>query len=485
MSGEHSRGDALTSGRLQVTTGVATQSLNYTDALALVMGLTDFEQRPEGHEFHLERMALLLSRLGDPHLAIHTVHVAGTKGKGSVSAMVASVLKAAGCTTGLYTSPHVHTARERIQVNGNLVSATEFAALVEVAWPLVEWVSQYGGYGSVTTFETLTLLAFLHFRNVKAKYQVLEVGIGGRLDSTNVVHPDVAVITSISLDHVEILGNSIGAIAHEKSGIIKPNSTVVTAPQVPEAIEVIRDTAKDRNARLIEVAQHYNWEGGEMDLEGQTLNVKGPNKAYHFRVPLLGDYQMENAVTALAAVEMLRYDGHDIPDAAIAEGIHSLRWPARMEVLSTTGPIVLVDGAHNVDSSSRLKSGVQRIHDVLGKNCSGRVILLFGALAGHDFRGILEQLAELDPEVMVVRPRHPRSLPTKRLAKTAREIGLEIVGELDGVAESTQKAMKMANKNDMILGTGSLMVASEVRAEILGVDQETYPSLGWDVSARE
>ena len=173
MSNERPTDGNLTPERLQVAPSLTTQCLNYTDALALVMGLTDFEQRSQGHEFHLERMALLLGRLGDPHLTIPTVHVAGTKGKGSVSAMVASVLKAAGHTAGLYTSPHVHTALERIQVNGNLVSQRDFANLVEEAWPLVEWVSQCGGHGSVTTFETLTLLAFLHFKNVKVDYQVL------------------------------------------------------------------------------------------------------------------------------------------------------------------------------------------------------------------------------------------------------------------------------------------------------------------------
>ncbi|MDA1189366.1 MAG: bifunctional folylpolyglutamate synthase/dihydrofolate synthase [Chloroflexi bacterium] len=454
-----------------------TNRLSYTDALARVMGLADFEQRSHGHEFHLDRMFLLMERLGNPHLAAPAVHVAGTKGKGSVSAMVASVLKAQGYRTGLYTSPHMHAATERIQVSGEPVSQAGFAALVAEAWPAVEWVGANGGQGNVTTFEALTSLAFLHFKKAEVDFQVLEVGIGGRLDSTSVVNPEVAVITPISLDHVEVLGKTIAAIAREKAGIIKQGSTVVVAPQPAEALEVIEGVAAEREAKVVEVVRYYTWRCESADLKGQTLEVKGPQKDYYLRVPLLGEYQLENTATAVAVVEVLRQRGHAISDEALVEGLRTTRWPGRLEVLSAKGPLVLIDGAHNLHSATGLVAAIRNIRRMTGKTDPGRVILLFGALAGHDFEGVIGEFAKLKPVVFAVRPNHPRGRPSAEVAEAIRNAGLEVVAESESVAEATRKAIAMAGEKDTVLGAGSLSVAAEVRAEVLGIVQETYPNL--------
>ncbi|MBM3944045.1 MAG: bifunctional folylpolyglutamate synthase/dihydrofolate synthase [SAR202 cluster bacterium] len=441
------------------------------------MGLADFEQKSHGHEFHLDRMLLLMERLGNPHLAATPVHVAGTKGKGSVSAMTASVLAAQGYRTGLYTSPHVHSATERIQVDGVAVPQAGFASLVEQAWPAVEWVGANGGRGSVTTFEALTALAFLHFKNVKADFQVLEVGIGGRLDSTNVVGPGVCAITPVSLDHVEVLGTTVAAIAGEKAGIIKKGATVVVSPQMPEAMEVIRRVAAERRASVVEVARAYAWRRESADLTGQTVRIEGPHGAYSLRVPLLGNYQMENAATVLGVVEALRQTGHAISDAALAEGIRTVKWPCRLEVLRHQGKLVVLDGAHNVHSARGLAAGIRDIRAMAGQEGRGRVILIFGALVGHDFRGVLEELVPLRPLVLAVQSDHPRARPRAEVAQTAREVGLEVMGETPDISGAVRQAIAVTKASGIVVASGSLSVASEVRAAVLGITQETYPNL--------
>ena len=232
---------------------------DYEEAVRRASGLVDFERSTHtpGHsEFHLQRVNLLMQRLGDPHLATPTVHVAGTNGKGSTAALVTSVLTAAGHTTGLYTSPSLHSPTERIRVGPTPVSRETFAGLVSDAWPAVEWVGRFGGYGGVSYFELLTTMAFLHFRSIGAAFQVVEVGLGGRLDATNVVDPAVCAITSISLDHTRTLGDTVPLIAREKAGIIKPGVPVVVAPQTEDAMGVIAEVASSRGAELIPVDRH-------------------------------------------------------------------------------------------------------------------------------------------------------------------------------------------------------------------------------------
>ena len=257
--------------------------MDYTSALRYVLGLADLERmvEPPGARprYDLGRMHALLDALGRPHLSTPTVHVTGTKGKGSTSAMVASILRASGFSVGLYTSPHLHTMRERVQVNGAPLSEEDFAATLEAVWPSVEALSGEG----VTTFETLTAMAFHAFAERRLDWQVLEVGMGGTLDATNTVEsPQVCVITSISLDHTKILGDTVEAIARDKAGIIKPGATVVTAPQPPGVIAVLREACDAAGAELVQTAERYDWRVTGFDLRGQSFHVEGPKGAWEW-----------------------------------------------------------------------------------------------------------------------------------------------------------------------------------------------------------
>jgi len=382
--------------------------MDYRDALHRLLQLVDHERTisptRERVRYDLRRMEALLHRLGDPHVGIPTVHIAGTKGKGSTAAMCASVLSHQGYRTGLYTSPHLHTFRERIQFDGAPVSEEEFAALVEEVWPDLEWVSHHESYGEVTMFEALTAMAFCHFTK-RADFQVLEVGLGGRLDTTNVVaNPQVCAITSLSLDHTSILGDTIDKIAAEKAGIIKPGVTVVTSPQVPEAMSVIESACRDRGAKLIKAGEDLTWHGGRNESDGQSLEVRGRLGSYELWIPLLGDYQLENVTTAVGALEVLKEKGFEISGRALEDGFRRVSWPCRMEVLRRN-PTVVSDGAHNPYSAARLRDTLPAYFHYR------RVVLVVGISRDKNLEGIAGGLAGLRPRVIATRSRHPRSAP--------------------------------------------------------------------------
>lgn len=459
------------------TDGLAQGPLDYKDALELVMGLADFERSTHspGHStFHLERIGLLMEKLGDIHLDIPTVHVAGTKGKGSTSAMITSVLTAQGHKTGLFTSPHLHSAVERIRVGLEPISKPDFASVVEQLWPIIESVESDGPYGAITVFEALTAMAFFYFKQIEADFQVIEVGLGGRLDSTNVVMPEVSIITSISLDHMVTLGDTIERIAFEKAGIIKPGVPVVVAPQPDDAMAVFRRVAEERNAPLVDVASQLSWRQLGSDLKGQAFAVEGLRGSYELEMPLLGDYQLENAATVVAAVETLAEKGFEISKESIAQGFKQVRWSARMEVLSSPeegGKLVVVDGAHNPYSIRKLVQALGKYFDFK------RVILIYGALGGHSAKGMIAELAELSPIVLAVRSRHPRSSPGDLIAEAVSEQGLTVAFQSEDVGEATRYALDMAQEGDLILGTGSLSVAAEIIEEIKGIEPELYPNI--------
>ncbi len=446
---------------------------DFESAVAKAMGLADFErsQHSPGHSaFHLERMSLLADKLGRVHQGVPTVHIAGTKGKGSTAAMISAILTSAGYRVGLFTSPHLHSIVERVRVDLEPISKEAFAALVEQIWPAVESVGADGGYGGVTFFELMTALAFLHFRQVPVDYQVMEVGLGGRLDSTNIVDPALTVITSISLDHVEILGDTIEMIASEKAGIIKPGTPVVVAPQAdPDASRVIREVAEARRAPVFEVQDRLRWTRRESDSAGQAFTLSGMGPAQGLWTPLIGDHQLENAATAVAAVQTL--GDRRVSWESIAAGLRDVRWPGRLESLQYRGHTVAVDGAHNPYSVKRL---VQAVREYFSFD---RVVVVFAALGGHNARGMLAELAELAPRVVVVRSRHPRSGPVAPLSGLVAELGLEIAGRAETVSGGLGRAMEIAGEGDLVLCTGSLSVAAEVIEEVRDIPPELYPDL--------
>lgn len=403
--------------------------------------------------YSLEHVEELLRRVGDPHLAAETVHIAGTKGKGSTAAMIAQVLAVSGYKTGLYTSPHLRTLRERIRVSGRLISEAEFGALVTEAKPYLEAARCDARYRQLTFFEALTVLAFIYFRKMKVDFQVLEVGLGGRLDATNVAKPRVCVITPISLDHTQVLGDSLEKIAYEKAGIIKPGCTVVSSPQPEEAAGVISRVCHQQGAKLIRVGEDITWREIRADLHQQSFAVSGERGNHCFTIPLLGNFQVENAAAAIAALEVLAFQGFDISLEDIAKGLAEVEWPGRFQIVSRQ-PMVVVDGAHNVASIRRLVENVKAYF-----TCD-RVLLVFGVAGDKDIAGIVRELAELSPQVIVTRSAHARAASPLILAAEFARWGIK-PSIADTVPEAISQALLLANRRDLVCITGSLFVAAE------------------------
>ena len=429
--------------------------MNYQAALDYILSFADYERESRSAViFDLRRMEMLLEKLGSPQVGAIPIQVAGTKGKGSTAAMIASILTRAGYKTGLYTSPHLLSFTERIQVDGVPITEDEFARLVEVLKPEVEAVNKFGAFGQLTTFELLTALAFAHFREKGADFQVLETGLGGRLDATNVVKPGVSVITSVSFDHMEVLGDTLTQIATEKAGIIKPGSIVVCSPQFPEAMAVIEKVSRERGARLVKVGSNFTWRIKTFSDKGQSFQLKGISREYNLSLPLLGEHQLENAATAVAAVEVLAEWGVRISGESIALGLAQVHWPGRLQILRQK-PWFIVDGAHNAYSAKRLAEALKQYFDF------ERMVLILGISSDKDVAGIVAGLASLPGIVIATRSNHPRALePAKLVAEfSKRRITTEVA---ENVASAIDLALARATPKDLICATGSLFVVAEV-----------------------
>ncbi len=434
--------------------------MNYQQALDYINSYTDYEKTPMPHaaaNYDLRRVDEILARLGNPHRKAKSVHIAGTKGKGSTAAMIASVLTTSGYTTGLYTSPHLHTLRERIRVDGELISEDELVTLVQKLEPEVEVVNQKATYGKLTTFELLTALGFMYFSLRQADFQVLEVGLGGKYDATNVINPEVCIIVSISFDHMEILGNTLAEIATEKAGIIKPGSIVVTSPQPDEAARVIEDACLKCGVSLVKVGSDVTWQSIDFNLTRQRLRVRGMLNSYEVSIPLLGDHQLDNAATAVATLEVLAEKGFDISQDSITVGLAQVNWPGRFQVLSNH-PIVVVDGAHNPYSARKLKESLKQYFN------PDKAILVIGASSDKDMAGMASELAPLFGEVIITCSQHPRVMaPARIFAEFGKyDVATQVA---DDVPAALALALASAGDSDLICVTGSLFVVAEAIEE--------------------
>ncbi len=427
----------------------------YQDAIDYLLSFADFERtgrfqrRPD-----VAPMLTLLRALGDPHLGRRTVHVAGSKGKGSTAAMIESILRAAGLRTGLYTSPHLHDYTERIRIDGDPISQADFASLTDIVRQAVDQVLPQLGARGFVTFDLLTALGFLAFRKAGVQVQVIEVGLGGRLDSTNVFDTkEVAVITPLSLEHTNVLGDTIEQIAAEKAAIITPGCTVVLALQEHDSTQTIAwGFANKAGARLVDVATEYAFTTNPSGSAGQTLTLSGPNRNVELTLPMIGRHQASNAASAVAAVEAL---DPAIPNAAIIEGLASVQWPARMEVLREH-PLLIPDGAHNRDSARALR---QTLIDYFAAD---RVTFIIGASTDKDITGLAEELAPIASHVLAVRSKHPRSMDPKFISGAFHELGVE-AEDVDTVPAAIERAMAGSGDDGVICLTGSLFVAAEGR----------------------
>ena len=434
--------------------------MDYQTALDYILSFADYERMPRSAlVFDLRRIEMLLERLGNPQETAKSIHVAGTKGKGSTAAMIASILTRAGYRVGLYTSPHLLSLAERIQIDGRPIDEDAFARLVEMMKPEVEAVNASGALGELTTFELLTALAFAYFREREADYQVLEVGLGGRLDATNVVKPEVSVITSISFDHTDVLGDTLSQIATEKAGIIKSGSTVVCSHQSAEAMAVIEGVCRERGVRLVRVGSDVTWRQKSFSPDGQSFQLRGITGKYDLNLPLLGEHQLENAATAVAVMEVLAERGAKVSSESVATGLAQVHWPGRLQILQRE-PWVIVDGAHNADSARRLVKALKQYF------AFDRTVLIFGASSDKNIAGMVAELASLPNAVIVTHSRHPRAIAPDKLVSEFAKVGI-IPEVVENVAVAVELALAKAKPTDLICATGSLFIVAEVMEHML------------------
>jgi dihydrofolate synthase/folylpolyglutamate synthase len=438
------------------------------DALETVRWLSSFHDTERSGRFisddeaTLSRERALLALLGNPQEAYTITHVAGTKGKGSTSAMLAAILHAAGVRTGLYTQPDLHTWHERIRINQQIITE---AAAIQILPRLQDALARIdAALGSYLTYEVMTALALFAFREARVEHAVIEVGLGGRLDATNIVAPAATVITSISYDHMAVLGSTLTEIAREKAGIIKPGVPLICSAQAPEAVTVITRTCAERGAPLLRVGPagaadcSYCYQPGAAASDRQWGEVQTPLRTYHhLELRLLGIHQLENAAAAIAAAEQLQLAGIPIDEAAIRQGLREVSWHGRLQIVGRQ-PWIVVDGAHNADSFARLFAALRR-HFTFE-----RLILVFGVMADKDLPGIVKEIARADvAQVIVTAMAHPRAAPPGSVADllAAQAPQLAVRARPD-TASALADALSIAGPRDLLCVAGSLALAGEV-----------------------
>jgi dihydrofolate synthase/folylpolyglutamate synthase len=410
-------------------------------------------------KFGLENISILSEYLGAPHRACPCVHIAGTNGKGSTAAMLDSTLLTAGLRTGLYTSPHLERMNERIRIAGKNLSDTEFAASCTRVIEAAEHSMASGALAAHPTyFECLTAMAFDAFARAQVDFAVYEVGMGGRLDATNLVTPEVAVITQIDFDHENYLGHSIEEIASEKTGIIKPGGWVVSAAERPEARAVIARRAAELDARLVEIDCAYRV--SELHAEDgcyrAAVSSANSKRTIPLALPLPGRFQVRNALTAVAAARLLAERGFPVDDDAIARGIANVRWPGRLERLADH-PTIFLDGTHN-------PAGARELLAFWQDHFPGRrILLVYGAMRDKAVDEICGLLFPHAGTVILTAPRQSRAISADVLGEMTGHLAreLEIVAE---PAAALERALELAQSDDVIFATGSLYLVGDLRS---------------------
>lgn len=423
----------------------------------------DYEATLE-HLYRLERFGIklgldniqrLLSLLGDPHRGLKALHVTGTNGKGSVCAYAASVLQEAGYRVGLYTSPHLVRFNERIQVDRSPISDDDVLRLWSGMQPAIQSMTAARSIDHPTFFEVTTAMAFQYFREHDVDVAVVEVGMGGRMDATNVVDGLVSVVTRVDLEHTEHLGKTVTRIAREKSGIIKPTSRVVTVAQ--EALPIIEARCREIHAPLLVLGRDMHAERRAYDLHGQDVQVRGPFGELELRIPLLGSFQVENLAIAVGALTELRSSGFEVPDDAIRRGVGSVRWPGRLDLVREA-PTVLVDGAHNRPATEALARALRELFP------GRKFALVVGILNDKDLKGMATALGPLVSGVYAGRPNSPRAFDAEEVANAFRPFTESVSSPT--VRGALEAAMSAAVPGDIVLVTGSIYTAGEAFAHL-------------------
>jgi dihydrofolate synthase/folylpolyglutamate synthase len=403
--------------------------------------------KSKGINLDLGPVTRLLRSLGNPHENYRTVLIGGSNGKGSVAAMLSSVLTRGGFTVGLYTSPHLIDFRERIRINNRMIEQEDLSHLIDQVRNVVT--------EDVTYFEFSTAVAFLHFYRCQVDVAVLEVGMGGRLDATNVVDSDVSVITNVSLEHQRYLGRKLNSIAREKGGIIKRNGICLTAAKQATVIKTLEHICSDRQSRLYRVGKEIR----VTRSKGGTFSYDGISKTYqNLSIPLMGRHQVDNAALALAALELLEDNGYSIAEETIVRGLREVRWEGRLEILNDN-PRLIVDGAHNPAAISVLYRALKDDFTY------DRLILIFGVLKDKNYDAMLRKLAPLADSIIVTRPKEERALQPDTLRSVAHHYNKN-VEVIDDPRQALLQAVRRAHAHDLICVTGSLYLVGEIKQAI-------------------
>ncbi|MFD3156091.1 bifunctional folylpolyglutamate synthase/dihydrofolate synthase [Haloimpatiens sp. FM7330] len=416
-----------------------------------------------GSNLGLERTEKLLELLGNPHKKLKCIHIAGTNGKGSTTSMISQIMRQAGYKVGMYTSPYIEEFEERIQINGENISKNDLVCVINKVAENVEKVVQLG-YEHPTQFEIITCAMFLYFYKQKVDYAVIEVGLGGRLDSTNVINPILTIIASISFDHMHILGDTIDKIAYEKAGIIKAGVPVVLYPQSKEAESVIEKICNDKNSKLIKVDRNsvkylekeniYD-ETNDIKKVIQRLNVCTVKNTYDIKLSLLGKHQMLNCAVAIKAVEQLIDMGIKISKGNIIKALKSVKWPARLEIIKNN-PLVVIDGAHNIDGITKLTESINSYFNYK------KLILIIGILADKQVDNMVKTIVPMASKVITVTPNSDRA----EIGDDLKNVVIKYNSDCESVQnykEAYEKALDYCDKDDLLLICGSLYMVGDMR----------------------
>ena len=425
--------------------------MNYQESLKYIADTHKF-----GIRLGLDSTGKLLELLGNPQENLKVVHVAGTNGKGSVCSFVANILKEEGYKVGLYTSPYLETFTERIRVNGENIPEEDVARIITIIKDKIEiMVSE--GYSAPTEFEIVTAMAFYYYNEQKMDYVVLEVGLGGRFDSTNVIkNPLVSVLVSISLDHIGVLGDTIGKIAYEKAGIIKENGAVIVYKQVKEAEDVIKEVCNEKNAEYIEV-NFNDVEVKKSDIYSQVYDcIVMDEKFDNLEIKLIGDHQINNSIVALNVIKYLRDNKNvEVSNESIEKGLLNTKWPGRIEKIKEN-PMFIIDGAHNED-------GAKSLDKALEKNFPNKKLtMLIGMLADKDIDSVLEILMPRFNKVITTTPANDRAISCEELKNKISKY-VEDVTAVENIEEAVKYTLDNANEDDIIISAGSLYMIGTVR----------------------
>ena len=416
-----------------------------------------FAVRRFGSKLGLDYVRYLLAQIGDPHEDFRSVHVTGTNGKGSTTAMIASILGEAGFRVGMFTSPHLSTFTERIQINGVQIPVEDVVRLIEVVKPLCEGMAEDPELRHPTFFEIITAIAFKYFSEEGVDYAVLEVGMGGKLDATNVVKAQVSVITNVSLEHTEVLGDTVLEIAEKKAGIIKEGGTLITATADDDVYRLFQDVCARVGSRVFRVGSDITFKRVGSSHEGQTFDLKGLSGSYDgLRIPLIGEHQILNAATAVGAVEALRFHGVEVPGEAIARGLEGVSWPGRMEVVQTR-PLVVLDGAKDAEAARAVKEALLR------EFAYDRLVAVVSISSDKKIAEMIGEIAQAADHFVITSHRvMGRAAKSSRIAAEVERHSRthEVVPD---AKSAVRRAIEVAGEGGMVIVVGSVFLVGEVR----------------------